>query len=75
MNKNIIFTEMRTVSDAQVVMADSAAFLGSASFHGIFAVDDVDTCSHIDERAGKRLVLVRCSWENEPDHHGAPHAK
>ena len=68
---NIIFTEMRTVTDAQVVMIESARFRGSEPFRGVFQVHDVDTCSHVDESTGKRLVLVRCCWENEPDHEDA----
>ncbi len=70
MSKNII-TEMRTVTDAQVVMIDSATFRGSEPFQGVFQVHDVDTCSHVDETTGKRLVLVRCCWEDEPDHEDA----
>ena len=68
---NIIFTEMRKVTDAQVVMIESARFRGSEPFRGVFQVHDVDTCSHVDESTGKRLLLVRCCWENEPDHEDA----
>ena len=71
MSKNIIFTEMRTVSDAQVVMIDSATSRGSEPFQGVFQVHDVDTCSHVDETTGKRLALVRCCWEDEPDNEDA----
>ena len=71
MSKNIIFTEMRTVADAQVVMIDSATFRGSEPFQGVFQVHDVDTCSQVDETTGKRLVLVRCCWEDEPDNEDA----
>ena len=71
MSKNIVFTDMRTVAEAQVVMIDSATFRGSKPFQGVFEVHDVDTCSHVDDGTGKRLVLVRCCWEDEPDHEDA----
>ena len=71
MQKSIIFTEMKTVVDAQVVMIDSATIHASQPFQGVFEVHDVDTCSHVDALTGKRLVLVRCCWADEPDHEDA----
>ncbi len=71
MSKNIIFTEMRTVADVQVVMIDSATFRGSEPFRGVFQVQYVDTCFRVDETTRKRVVLVGCCWEDEPDNEDA----
>ena len=71
MSKNIIFTEMRTVADVQVVMINSATFRGSEPFQGVFQVQDVDTCFRVDEKTRKRVVLVGCCWEDEPDNEDA----
>ncbi len=47
---NIIFTEMRTVTDAQVVMIESARFRGSEPFRGVFK-STMLTLVHMSMRA------------------------
>lgn len=71
MQKSIIFTEMKTVVDAQVVLLNSVTLHASQPFQGFFEVYEIDTCSHVVESTGKRSVQVRCCWGKELDHENA----